>query len=75
MKEEAPLDQFTIANFHGLYFNFRILRQKCKYDSEFLALVNEIKTTAKDSLGLLILLPVGALRISLITILIVTMRL
>ena len=43
----------------GLYFFSRILRQKCKYDSEFLAMVNEIKTTAKDSLGLLILLPVG----------------
>jgi hypothetical protein len=42
-----------------VYFYSRILRQKCKYDSEFLSMVNEIKTTAKDSLGLLILLPVG----------------
>ena len=40
-------------------FRFRLLRQKCKYDSEFLLMVNGIKVTAKDSLGLLILLPVS----------------
>ncbi|XP_028411869.1 uncharacterized protein LOC114534603 [Dendronephthya gigantea] len=43
--------------FSRLTSSKRILRQKCKYDSEFLAMVNEIKTTAKDSLGLLVLLP------------------